>query len=79
MGSFLRDLRVFNSAIFGKFFLKYFVFLIKYFCKMSRRKTRLYFGKLTEDVRDRDLEKFVRGYGKVRDISIKKGYGFVVS
>jgi hypothetical protein len=25
------------------------------------------------------LEKFVRGYGQVRDISIKKGYGFVVS
>ena len=46
---------------------------------MSRSKTRLYFGKLREDIRERDLEKFVRGYGQVRDISIKKGYGFVVS
>ena len=46
---------------------------------MSRSKTRLYFGKLREDVRERDLQKFVRGYGQVRDISIKKGYGFVVS
>ncbi|CAB3977308.1 serine arginine-rich splicing factor 5-like [Paramuricea clavata] len=44
---------------------------------MSRSKTRLYFGKLREDTRERDLEKFVRGYGQVRDISIKKGYGFV--
>ncbi|XP_028412613.1 serine/arginine-rich splicing factor 5-like [Dendronephthya gigantea] len=44
---------------------------------MSRSKTRLYFGKLREDIRERDLEKFVRGYGQVRDISIKKGYGFV--
>lgn len=46
---------------------------------MSRSKTRLYFGKLREDIRERDLEKFVRGYGQVRDISLKRGYGFVVS
>ncbi len=55
------------------------MFLIKYCVEMSRSKTRLYFGKLREDTRERDLEKFVRGYGQVRDISIKKGYGFVVS
>ena len=55
------------------------MFLIKYCVEMPRSKTRLYFGKLREDTRERDLEKFVRGYGQVRDISIKKGYGFVVS
>ena len=42
-------------------------------------KTRLYVGKLHEQTRERDLEKFVRDYGKVREISIKRGYGFVVS
>lgn len=45
---------------------------------MSRSKTRLYFGKLREDIRERDVEKFVRGYGRIRDISLKRGYGFVV-
>lgn len=52
---------------------------IKYFRAMSKSKTRLYFGKLHETTRERDLEKFVRGYGKIREISVKRGYGFVVS
>ena len=28
--------------------------------------------------RESDVERFLRGYGKVRDISLKRGYGFVV-
>ncbi|EDO32443.1 predicted protein [Nematostella vectensis] len=41
------------------------------------RSTRVYFGRLPRDCRERDLEKFVRGYGRVREISMKLGYGFV--
>lgn len=46
---------------------------------MSRGGTRVYFGKIPRDTRERDLERFVRGFGRVREISIKAGYGFVVS
>lgn len=35
-------------------------------------------GRLAMNVRESDVEKFLRGYGKVRDISLKRGYGFVV-
>ncbi|XP_073259118.1 serine/arginine-rich splicing factor 5-like isoform X3 [Porites lutea] len=44
---------------------------------MSRGGTRVYFGKIPRDTRERDLERFVRGFGRVREISIKAGYGFV--
>lgn len=46
---------------------------------MSRGGTRVYFGRLPRDIRERDLERFVRGFGRVREVSIKLGYGFVVS
>jgi len=38
---------------------------------------RVYVGNLTGDVRERDIEKFFKGYGKLGEISIKNGYGFV--
>ena len=38
---------------------------------------RVYIGNLTGDVRERDIEKFFKGYGKLGEISIKNGYGFV--
>lgn len=41
--------------------------------------SRVYVGGLPFGVRDRDLEKFFKGFGRVRDILIKNGYGFVVS
>ncbi|CAH3152676.1 unnamed protein product [Porites lobata] len=44
---------------------------------MSRGGTRVYFGKIPRDTRERDLERFVRGFGRVREVSIKAGYGFV--
>ena len=30
------------------------------------------------NARESDVEKFLRGYGKLKDISLKRGYGFVV-
>lgn len=45
----------------------------------DRGGTRVYFGRLPRDTRERDLERFVRGFGRIREVSIKLGYGFVVS
>ncbi|XP_032236011.2 serine-arginine protein 55 isoform X2 [Nematostella vectensis] len=39
--------------------------------------SRIFLGRLPRDVRESDVEKFLRGYGKIRDISLKRGYGFV--
>lgn len=41
--------------------------------------TRVYVGGLSHRVSERDLERFFRGYGRLRDIIIKNGFGFVVS
>jgi len=38
---------------------------------------RVYVGNIGSDIRERDLEKFFKGFGKLGDISIKNGYGFV--
>ena len=42
------------------------------------KMTRVFIGRLSMSARESDVEKFLRGYGKVRDISLKRGYGFVV-
>ncbi|KAG8199284.1 hypothetical protein JTE90_011753 [Oedothorax gibbosus] len=39
--------------------------------------TRIYIGRLNYEVRERDLEKFFKGYGRIREILIKNGFGFV--
>lgn len=41
--------------------------------------TRVYVGRLSYDCRERDLERFFKGYGRIREILIKNGFGFVVS
>ncbi|GAB5591756.1 hypothetical protein Unana1_06656 [Umbelopsis nana] len=39
--------------------------------------TRVYLGRLARDCRDRDIEKLFRGYGDIREINLKNGFGFV--
>lgn len=39
--------------------------------------TRVYVGGLPYGTTERDLERFFRGYGRMRDVLIKNGYGFV--
>lgn len=39
---------------------------------------RVYLGRLPYGTRERDVEKFFRGYGKLREVNLKNGYGFVV-
>ena len=36
-------------------------------------------GRLPSNVRESDIEQFFKGYGKLREILLKDGYGFIVS
>ena len=38
---------------------------------------RVHLGNLSDDARERDVERFFKGYGRIREISLKNGYGFV--
>lgn len=38
---------------------------------------RVYVGGIPSDCRDRDLDRFFRNYGRVRDVLIKNGYAFI--
>ena len=39
---------------------------------------RVYVGRLSYQAREKDVERFFRGIGRVRDINLKNGFGFVV-
>lgn len=41
--------------------------------------TRLFVGRLSRYVNERDIEDFFRGYGRINDIMIKANFAFVVS
>ena len=40
---------------------------------------RVYIGRLSYDAKEKDVERFFRGLGRIRDINLKNGFGFVVS
>lgn len=39
--------------------------------------TRVFVGRLPYQVRERDIESFFKSYGRIREIVLKNGYGFV--
>lgn len=39
--------------------------------------SRLYVGRVPNNARERDIEKFFKGYGSIREVILKNGYGFV--
>lgn len=39
---------------------------------------RLYIGRLSYQAREKDVERFFRGFGRMKDINLKNGFGFVV-
>lgn len=41
--------------------------------------SRVYIGRLPYGLRERDIERFFKGFGRIREILLKNGYGFVVS
>jgi len=40
--------------------------------------SRVYIGNLPSRATERDLEHFFKGFGKIRDVMLKNGFGFVV-
>merc|ERR1712012_812463 len=38
---------------------------------------RVYIGNIPNNARERDLERFFKGYGRLREVVVKNGYGFV--
>lgn len=46
---------------------------------MARNMSRIYIGRLSYQAREKDVERFFRGFGRIRDINLKNGFGFVVS
>uniref|UniRef100_A0A671NQW8 Serine/arginine-rich splicing factor 5 n=1 Tax=Sinocyclocheilus anshuiensis TaxID=1608454 RepID=A0A671NQW8_9TELE len=38
---------------------------------------RVFIGRLSPHARERDVEKFFKGYGHIREINLKNGFGFV--
>ncbi|KAG2461059.1 SRSF4 factor, partial [Polypterus senegalus] len=38
---------------------------------------RVYVGRLSYQARERDVERFFKGYGKILEVDLKNGYGFV--
>jgi len=38
---------------------------------------RVYIGNIPGNARERDVEKFFKGYGRLREVVVKNGYGFV--
>jgi RNA recognition motif-containing protein len=45
---------------------------------MSRGGTNVYVGRIADRTRERDLEDLFGKYGRIRNIILKRGYGFVV-
>ena len=41
--------------------------------------TRVYVGRVPNNTREKDVERFFKGYGKLRDVLMKPGYTFVVN
>lgn len=39
--------------------------------------SRVYVGRLPNNARERDVERFFKGYGSIREVILKNGYGFV--
>ncbi|XP_030070701.1 serine/arginine-rich splicing factor 5 isoform X1 [Microcaecilia unicolor] len=38
---------------------------------------RVFIGRLSPHARERDVEKFFKGYGRIKEINLKNGFGFV--
>lgn len=41
--------------------------------------TRIYVGRVPYRARERDIEDFFQGFGRIRDVVLKNGFAFVVS
>ena len=42
---------------------------------MGRESASVFVGNLSDNARNEDVDRFFKGYGKLRDVSLKGGYG----
>merc|ERR1711963_1240600 len=68
-----------HDAAFGKpttslISIKSFEFISS---QMSKMSTRVYVGGLNHRSREKDVERFFRKFGRIREISLKNGFCFV--
>merc|ERR1711976_449976 len=68
-----------HDAAFGKpttslISIKSFKFISS---QMSKMSTRVYVGGLSHRAREKDIERFFRKFGRIREISLKNGFCFV--
>lgn len=47
-------------------------------CVEKMNGCRIFIGRLNPSAREKDVERFFKGYGRIRDIDLKRGFGFVV-
>ncbi len=40
--------------------------------------SRLYVGRLSHQAQEKEVERFFKGFGRIKDINLKNGFGFVV-
>lgn len=40
-------------------------------------QARIYVGHLSSRAREDDVERFFKGYGRIKEVNLKNGYGFV--
>jgi len=41
--------------------------------------SRIYIGHLPYGVQEKDVKKFFKGFGRIKEMLLKNGYGFIVS
>ena len=49
------------------------------FISAHSKMSRVYIGRLSYQAREKDIERFFKNYGHIREINLKNGFGFVVS
>lgn len=67
----------------GNSFILLTAIVCKFACDLisarSNMSSRIFIGHLSTHARERDVEKFFKGYGHIKEINLKNGFGFVVS
>jgi RNA recognition motif-containing protein len=46
---------------------------------MSQKNPQIFVTRLPRDITDEELRKTFRKFGKIKEVTLKRGYGFVVS
>lgn len=41
----------------------------------ANKMSRVYIGRLSYRAREKDVERFFKGYGKILEVDLKNGYG----